>query len=42
MNSAVGDIRQTFVVGNNDEGLVVFIPQVEKQLVQFFLILGIE
>ena len=42
MDGAVGDGGQAFVVGDDDEGLSELVAQVEKQLVQFFLVLRIE
>ena len=42
LDGAVGDTCQAFVVGNYDEGLSVFLAQVEEQLVQFFLVLRVQ
>jgi hypothetical protein len=33
MNGTVGNGGKTLVVGDNDEGLTVFVSQVEEQLV---------
>ena len=37
MDSAVGDLRQRLVVGDDDERLPQFVAQVEEELVEFLL-----
>ena len=42
MDGAVGDLGEGFVVGDDDEGLAELVAQVEEELVEFGLVLGIE
>ena len=42
MDGAVCDCCQLFVVRHDDEGLAVFVSQVEEELVQFSLILRVQ
>ena len=42
MDGAVGDLGEGFVVGDNDESLAELVAQVEEELVEFGLVLGVE
>ena len=42
MDGAVGDLGEGFVVGDNDEGLAELVAQIEEELVEFCLVLGVE
>ena len=42
MDSAVGDLRQRLVVGDDDERLPQFVAQVEEELMQLGLVLAVE
>ena len=42
MNGPVCDLRECLVVGDDDEGLSELVAQVKEELVQFFLVLGVE
>lgn len=42
VDGAVGDLGEGFVVGDNDESLAELVAQVEEELVEFGLVLGVE
>ena len=42
MNGSVGELGEFLVVGDDDEGLVELLPQVEEKLVEFLLVLAVE
>lgn len=42
MDSAVGDGGEVLVVGDDDKGLTELVAQVEKELVELGLVLGVE
>ena len=42
MDSSVGELGESLIVGDDDEGLSKLITQVEKELVQFSFMFGVE
>src|SRR5690554_6448121 len=42
MDGAVGDGGQLLIVGDDDEGLVQLVAQFEEEVVQLYLIVGVE
>ena len=42
VDSPVGELGESLVVGDDDEGLPKLITQVKEELMQFLLVLGIE
>ena len=42
MDGAVGDGGQLLVVGDDDEGLAETVAEVEEEVVEFLLVLGVE
>ena len=42
VDGAVGDLCKGFIVGDDDEGLTKLVAEVEEELVEFGLVLGVE